>query len=353
MIVLPLLLGLVTAPPAHRPPSAVEHGVVVRVDSAHHTVTLTAGSYDLAPGMDMPGTPMGMMTMNVSSLLRFTWPVSGWVRGVSLQVHDGSGKEMSHRLVHHINIVNFARRQLFYPIPERMIAMGQETENIRVPATIGIPVSTGMPMAMIVMWHNESPQAIKGLSVTMTIEYSPTNLVPRPVSVMPVYLDVMNPVGRDVDFDLPAGPVTRTHDFVMPVSGRIIGAGGHEHDYGTGITLEDISDPAHAHMVVHIHTKLTAKGEMISVERQLPGITGAGIKLQQGRTYRLTGTYNNPTGKSIEKGAMIHMALLFVPDHPEQWPAVDVNNPDWKVDMARLIAMGELYPGQQRAPQKM
>lgn len=329
-----------------------EHGLEVRVDSSHHTVALTAGVYDLtAGGMDMPGMPMGMMQMDESRLLRFDWPVTGWIRGVRLRVFDQNGKELSHRLVHHINVINFARRQLFYPIPERILAMGQETQDIRVPATIGIPVTQGMPMALIVMWHNESPQAIKGVSVTMTVDYSPTNLVPRPVSVMPVYLDVMNPVGRDVDFDLPAGRGSWSKTFTLPVGGRIIGAGGHEHDFGTGVTLEDVSDSTHPRAVVHLNTKLDAKGELLSIDQLLPGISGSGIKLVAGRRYRLTGTYDNRTGKSIEKGAMIHMALLYVPDHPNQWPALDTTDADWKVDVARLVEMGELRAGES-APQK-
>lgn len=339
-MLLPLLISVLL--PLHPP---TEHGLRVRVDQAAHAVILTAGAYDLAPGMaDMPGMPMGMMQMDMSSLLRFNWPVNGWVRGVRLKVTDASGKVLSRRLIHHINVINFGRRQLFYPIPERMIALGEETEDIRVPATVGIPVTSGMPMAMIIAWHNHSAAAIKGVSVEMTVEYSPTNLVPRPVSVLPVYLDVMNPVARDVDFDLPAGPGKWTHDFVMPVSGRIIGVGGHEHDFGTGLVLQDVTDTTKKRDVVHIATTLSPKGTLLKIERQLPGISGDGIKLVAGHSYRLIGTYNNPTGKSIEKGAMIHMALLYVPDHPEQWPALDAHNADFEKDVARLVAMGEKAP---------
>ena len=340
MLVLPLLLAI--AGPV-KPLAPKEHGLQVRVDSARHTVVLRAGSYDLSPGMaDMPGMPMGMMQMDMSSLLRFTWPVTGWVRGVRLRISDKSGKLLSRRLVHHINVINFGRRQLFYAVPERMLALGEETEDIRVPATVGIPVSAGMPMAVIVAWHNHTPTAIKGVSVELTVEYSPTNMVPRPVSVLPVYLDVMNPVGRDVDFDLPAGPGKWIRDFKLPIGGRIIGVGGHEHDYGTGLILQDVTDSARKHDVVRVATRLNAKGQLLSIERLLPGITGDGIRLQEGHTYRLIGSYNNPTGAAIDKGAMIHMALLYVPDRADQWPKLDPADADWQKDMARLVAMGEI-----------
>lgn len=349
-MVFPLLLALSAPLPR---PTAHEHGLQVRIDSAHHVVVLVGGQYDIQPVMDeMPGMPMGMMQMQSSSLLRFTWPVTGWIRGVRLRIFDEAGKPLSRRLVHHINVVNFGRRQLFYAIPERIIAMGEETEDIRVPATVGIPVSTGMPMAALVMWHNHSPNLIKGVSFEMTVEYSPTNLVPRPISVLPVYLDVMNPVGRDVDFDLPAGPSTWTRDFRLPLAGRIIGVGGHAHDYATRLALQDVTDSTRPRRVVNLGIKLGPKGTIMAVDRQLPGITGDGIRLQDGHIYRMVGGYDNPTGKMIEKGAMLHMALLYVPDHPDQWPALNTADPDWIKDVARLDGMGVVPQDQQGAGNK-
>ncbi|HEY4322260.1 MAG TPA: hypothetical protein VGM77_13925 [Gemmatimonadales bacterium] len=339
-MLLPLLLAL--SGPV-RPIAAAEHGLIVKVDSAAHTVTLTGGRYDIAAGAEeMPGMPMGMMKMQTSSLLRFTWPVTGWIRGVRLRLYDAAGKPVSRKLVHHINVVNFGRRQLFYAIPERMIAMGEETEDIRIPATVGIPVTADWPMAALVMWHNPGGAEVKGVSFEMTVEYSPTNLVPRPTSLLPVYLDVMNPVGKDVDFDLPAGPTSWQKDFKLPLTGRIVGVGGHAHDFATGLMLKDVTDVAHPRTVVSLKIKLSSKGEIQSVDRQLPGITGDGIKLLNSHLYRLVGTYNNPTGAMIEKGAMLHMALLYVPDHPDQWPKLDVHDADWIKDVARLHDMGEV-----------
>lgn len=328
-------------------PSGPAASLAVRVDSAHHTVVLTSGRYDIPAGMggQTASDDMAGMSMTMSKLMRFTFPVDGWVRGVRLRITDSSGKVISRRFIHHINVINFGRRQLFYSVPELIIALGQETEDIHLPATVGVPVASTMPMALFIMFDNETTQDVKGVTVELTIEYSPTNLVPRPLSILPGYMDVVNPVGRDADFDLPPGDTKYSADFKLSLSGRIIGAGGHAHAYATGITLSDVSN-GNPRPVVRLKTPQASDGHLLSVERILPGITGNGIRLQEGKTYRLVGNYSNPTGKTLVDGAMIHLVLLFAPDRLEEWPKVDVNNADWKKDIAfleaRINGMGEM-----------
>lgn len=318
-------------------PSASGATLTVRVDSARHYVVLTSGKYDLPAGMGdhQASGDMADMSMTMSKLMRFTFPIDGWLRGVKLRITDPSGKLLSRRLIHHINVINFGRRQLFYPVPELTMALGQETEDIHLPATVGVPVTSAMPMALFIMFDNETPQDIKGVTVELTIEYSPTNLVPRPLSVLPGYMDVVQPVARDVDFDLPPGETKYSADFKLTVGGRIIGAGGHAHDYATGISLFDVTNGG-SRLLVRLKTPQASDGRLLAVERILPGLTGDGIRLQEGRTYRLQGSYNNTTGKTLVKGAMLHLVLLFAPDRLEQWPKLDVNDAEWKQNIARL-----------------
>ncbi len=319
--------------------------LTVTVDSARHYVTLTSGKYDLPAGTGdshsgMSGmSGMAGMSMVESKLMRFTFPVDGWLRGVKLKITDQNGKVLSRRFIHHINVVNFSRRQLFYPVPERIIALGQETEDVRLPATVGIPVNSTMPMALLIMFDNETKAEVKGVTVEMSIEYSPTNLVPRPLSVLPGYMDVVNPIAHDVDFDLPPGETSYHAEFKLQLPGRIIGVGGHAHDFATGLSLLDVTNGT-PKTVVKLKTTLHSDGHLLAIERQLPGVTGAGIHLTQGHTYRLVGTYNNTTGKLLTKGAMLHMVMLFAPDKADQWPRVNPADNDWKRDVARLEANG-------------
>lgn len=317
-------------------------GVRVQIDSAKHQVVLRAGPFTIAGNHGDPhggGHAMAHDPGLELPLLRFTWPNDGWLRGVKLRLVDGKGKPLDRRLVHHVNIVNFGRRALFYPVAERMLALGQETEDIRLPATVGIPVSAKLPMGMILAWHNPGHEAIPGVQVELTFEYSPTNLFPKPVSVLPVYLDVQDPVGRDVDFDLPAGTTKHTADFRATVAGRILGAGGHLHDYGTGLLLQEVNGAATKDLI-SLRTVLDKQGALLKVDRAMPGAMGDGTRITPGKTYRLTGTYQNPTGKPIAKGAMVHMVVLYAPDRMEDWPKIEPNDPGYRRDLARLQARG-------------
>jgi len=315
------------------PTSPAAPTLQVRVDSARHLVIVTVSPIDVAGGSGSGHHAMMEGNGGELPLLRFNWPVDGWTRGVSMRLTAKDGTQLNRRLVHHINVVNFSRRQLFYPIAERMIAMGQETEDIRLPASVGIPVTAGMSMGVVGMFHNESHDPVNGFSVELRIEYSPTNLVPKPLSVLPGYLDVQNPVAKAVDFNLPAGLTNWKYDFTMPITGRIIGAGGHLHDYGTGLQLLDVTDPTSTRTVLKIGAKSNKDGQLLSLDRLLPGVTGKGLRMEQGRNYRMTAQYQNPTGEEIDKGAMVHMILLFAPDKPEQWPALQTDNADYKTDL--------------------
>ena len=68
-------------------------------------------------------------------LLPVVWPVDGGLRGFRLGVFSGDGTPLPRSLIHHLHAVNFDRRELVYPVPARLLAIGaeptsaQESEN--------------------------------------------------------------------------------------------------------------------------------------------------------------------------------------------------------------------------------
>lgn len=340
---LSLILATLLVPAPQGPAQPVEPGALtVTVDSSRHTVTLTSGPFRIAGAHQMPGQ-QGQHTMHSGMempLLYFKWPVAGWNRGFALDLIDGQGRPLDRRLLHHLNIVNLGRRQLFYPVPERMLAVGQETPDILLPKSVGIPVEAGWPMALILAWHNERPEPVPEVYVRLVFHWSPPNLVPRPTSVLPVYMDVTDPVARAVTFDLPPGRSTWHADLPLPTSGRIIGIGGHAHDFVTDLALQQV-DAGRVRTVSRLRTTLDSAGLLRTVEQKLPGIRGAGIALRRGGIYRITGSYNNPTGQLIKDGAMLHLILLYAVDDMRQWPALDPDDPSFRADIDFMESRSE------------
>lgn len=313
-------------------------GLTVQVDSARKEVVVRAGPFDL-PNMP-PMDEHAMMDHGASHdtpVQRFTWPVEGWFRGFKLEVRDGTGRLLPRRIMHHLIVVNFNRRQLVYQAAERLFGVGTETADASLPASIGIPMEPGSEIGFYVAWHNDTGEDLKGVQLTMRLEYLPRNQNPRPLDVLPLYLDVNLHVGGTNSYDVPPGKSRKSWEFEMPISGRLLGMSGHLHDYGVQVTLEDVASGKELARVTAVRD---AEGRVSRVSRHLPGVKGAGIRLKAGRRYRVTGYYDNPTGQTLVNGAMASMVGIFAPDDPSQWPPIDESDPTFQRDLASLEIRG-------------
>ena len=105
-----------------------------------------------------------------------------------------------------MELLDFDRRQVLYPMVERVFGMGEETGSAKVPKSVGLPLDAGMDMALYVM-NNHTDTPIKGVTFQLTIDYSPRNLVPKPTIVLPFKADVNIRPGAGDAFDLPPGAV--------------------------------------------------------------------------------------------------------------------------------------------------
>jgi hypothetical protein len=59
----------------------------------------------------------------------------------------------------------------------------------------------------------------------------------------------------------------------------------------------------------------------------------------------MTGSYDNRTGQTLPKGAMVHLILLFAPDQLEEWPRVDPGESDFAKDLMTLKSLGDAMQG--------
>ncbi|HEV8357870.1 MAG TPA: hypothetical protein VGQ17_14055 [Gemmatimonadales bacterium] len=318
----------------------------VRLDAGRHEVVVTAGPFSvhaMPPGMTHED--MDMSDAHSTPLIRFQWPVAGWFRGFAIEILDASGKPIDRRLVHHLIAINFDRRQLLYSAYERIFGIGQETEDAYVPKTIGVPMKAGEKLGMYLSWDNETGKDLDGVQVRLRLAYSPTNLNPRPLDALPIYMDVNETVGGDNQFDVPPGRSEKAWEFIPSVSGYILGVGGHLHDYGVSVRLEDAET---GKVLTRIDATRAPDGKLQKIGRKLFAVKGKGLRLKEGHHYRVVGVYDNPTGQLIRKGAMAHMVGLFVPDDYTRWPRIDLSDPTLQEDLAALEELGAVehrHPG--------
>jgi hypothetical protein len=312
--------------------------VTVTVDSSRHELTVSSGPYHL-PNMP-PMEDHAMVDLGLShdtKLQRFEWPVDGWFRGFRVELTDARGQPVPAHVMHHMIMVNFSRRQLLYPAAERLMGTGTETEEVSVPKTIGVPMKPGMQLGMYIAWHNDTGRDLEGVQLKLVLLWTPKNQNPQPVNALPVYMDVNLTVGGTNTFDVPPGKSTKAYEFTLPTGGRLLGVGGHMHDYGTGVRLEDVET---GKVLTRVEATRTPDGKLIKMSRKLFGVSGKGLRLKANRRYRVVGEYDNPTGEVRVKGAMASMVGLFVPDDMKRWPSINPRDPMYQRDLASLQLRG-------------
>lgn len=329
-----LLLATTLAVSAATPRSPlVEPQISISVDSAHNEVTVIAGPYDL------PNMPPEMAEMHMGSpqVLRFDWPIDGGLRGFNLSMQTEDGKPLPKSVIHHLIAVNFDRRQIVYQMVERLFGWGKETDPVMLPAGVGVPLVKGQHLGVYAMWHNDSGHDIHNAYLKMTLPFIPKSRLQNPV--LPLYVDVNNHIGGVTTFDIPPGKSTRTFDFEFPLSGRLIGIGGHLHDYGAAMRFEDAET---GKVLVRLKSDRDKNGEISKVGRFIWGFHEEALPIEAHHRYRVVAEYENPTGKTIPQGGMGHINGAFSPDDMAEWPVLDLANADVQRDIQTLPSYTEM-----------
>lgn len=70
----------------------------------------------------------------LTPLIVVPWPVDRGMAGFRMATYTSEGTPLDRELIHHVIGVNFSRRQLVYPVSERLFGFGTETPDIRLPS---------------------------------------------------------------------------------------------------------------------------------------------------------------------------------------------------------------------------
>ena len=306
------------------------------VDSTRHAVIITLGPCTVPALGTMNMGRMSDMEMMVHSpghedvRAHFRWPADVWMRSFDLKLFDADHHQLDQpTTMHHMELLDFDRRQIIYPMVERVFGMGEETTGAGIPKSVGLPLDAGMDMGLYVMWNNHTDHPLQDVSFQLTIGYSPRNLVPRPTIVLPFKADVNVHPGAGDAFDLPPGGGSRSSTFTMQVNGRLLAVGGHLHDFGKELRLEDATS---GKVLARVRAQRTPEGLVSGVSHGIYGILGRGPHLLAGHEYRLVAVYQGSPADSI-RGAMGLMGGIFAPDRYADWPKLDRSNPDYILDL--------------------
>src|SRR5437870_7056298 len=235
---LPVALLLALGPGDGRSPGAPDPaGARIFTDPGRGALVI-----DLAP-LDLPGnTPHHQLAQPPVATLEI--PADGSIHGFRVLVVDSAGHPLPDELIHHFNLIDPDHRELFLPISRRLLAAGRETGAIRLPRLLfGLPLQRGEHVVASAMIENLTAATYPRARVRLAMNFTPAGR-PWPLfSASPWQMDVAFPVG-DKAFTLPPGRSSRSYEGSPIVRGKIVGLGGHMHDFGRVIEFADATTGA-------------------------------------------------------------------------------------------------------------
>jgi hypothetical protein len=142
------------------------------------------------------------------------------------------------------------------------------------------------------------------------------------------------PVGRPA-FDLPPGHSTFSWESSPAIPGYILGIGGHVHDYAVGLELVDETT---GRVLWRATPGRDSAGHVLSmpIERFYRWYR-IGLRIEPSHRYRVTVSYENPTGHVLPRAGMGSVAGLFIPEQGTRWPGVDTSNVAYRRDLTSIL----------------
>lgn len=269
------------------------------------------------------------------------FPRAGWLRGFEYDMVDPSGAPLRETYLHHVNVIDPDHRELFSPIARRIMAAGPETGRMELPGSMGLPVDAGQRLLVRAVFHNPSEHDLQDGYLRIRFLFTPSQAGATQAGIYPVYMDVRPPVGKK-SFDLPPGISSQSWEGSPVVAGRLLGVAGHMHQYGRSLLLEDVTDGAKLWKVEPV---TDAEGRILEIPVGQLWKKG-GVPLRPDHVYRLTVTYDNPTGAPIPDGGMGTMGGFFIPEPGETLPPVDKSDPLYAADLRHQRGEGaQVVPG--------
>ena len=297
---------------------AVAKGVTLsaKMDAAAHTATLLVGP------MNLPAHT-GHMKMPQPPDLVWQIPFDGWLLAYHPKLVDATGNAVPGTLLHHTAFWNENRADFLCPNKEEHIfgAGSEMTDWAEVPG-YGYHVLKDDKIRIETMVYNPTATSYDKVYLEVVIPYQDAMESGAPhKNVYPAWMDVKS-CGNS-GYDVPAGKSEKSGTVTVKYDGVLLGVGGHLHDYGRQIVLQDLS---RQETVATLDAKVDEKGLLESVPVKL-FVQEGGFKFSSGDVLKTSATYDNPTGKPLRDGAMGIAVGYFVPADDSKMTALRRKTP--------------------------
>lgn len=316
-----------------RPELPVHRNELIRVENHEddRTAVFVVGPLELPDGMPHLRLPIQMAEI----------PVDGWLQGFEVEMVDADGAAIPMETLHHVNLIDPGKREIFSPIARRVMAAGRETSRKKLPSLLGYPIQAGDQMIVSAMFANgtgaDYPEAYLRVRLFYSLEQDGFM---QPRDVYPFYLDVMGPVGLK-DFPVPPGKTVKYWEGSPAIAGRILGVGGHLHNYATALRLEDVTS---GKTLWEAKPEYAGDGTLVGVPEGKLWWRG-GVKIRPDHVYRITVEYDNPTGEPAPDGGMGEIGGIVWAAKDADWPAFNADDPQYVADLINTLEAPEKLGG--------
>lgn len=290
---------------------------------AEGALEVVIGPVSLPAGGPHLRTPVQMATL----------PIEGWLHGYAWSVTDAEGRPLPDGLLHHVNFLDPDARELFAPIPRRMLSAGRETSRQEMPRLLGYPIDAGTRVLIAPMFANPTGTDHDEVYLRLRLLYTGADRgLVRPRDVYPFYLDAMGPVGPK-HFAVPPGRTVVAWEGRPAIDGRILAIGGHLHDYGTRLRLVDVTG---GEVLYEVEPRTDETGRVIGVPTARLWWKG-GIRISTDRTYRIEVEYENPLDRPAPAGGMGVLGGIVLAGSEAEWPELDRHDVAYARDLRNTL----------------
>jgi hypothetical protein len=253
-------------------------GIQVSNDVAAHVLTVTLGPLNLPANTSHDkAQQMPPQTLTI--------PFDGWITAYHPALVTPDGHAIPGRLLHHVAFWNTGRSDFLCPNKlEHIFGAGGEMNDWPALPGFGYRVHKGDRISITTMFNNPTTTSYPQTLLRVKMEYAPAEANLR--SVYPAWFDTQG--CGESDFVLGSEGTKKEGSFTLAYSGRLLGVGGHMHDYGERLTLTDAGKP-----VATLDAKLDPDGHIVS----MPIVTffdRGGFALAKGDKLDVVGTYGKP-----------------------------------------------------------